>query len=196
MPGKFVFPGGRVDPADLTLARRMALDAPIIDRLAELTPQRFGRDRAAAVALAGLRETFEEAGLMLGAPSPGADLGAGGDAWSFFAAAGIVPDISALVFVARAITPPGHIRRYDTRFFCAGIETVAHRIPFEDRLDRELDSLGWFTLDEALSLDLPDITRQVLGDVGDRLRDGRWRDPSRPIPFYRSRNQRLVRDMI
>jgi 8-oxo-dGTP pyrophosphatase MutT (NUDIX family) len=196
MPGKFVFPGGRVDPGDLRLARALLEDHPVVERLQVGTGRRFGRDRAMAVALAGLRETFEEAGLMIGRASAEGALRSGGSAWSAFAEAGIVPNVAALVPVARAITPPGHVRRYDTRFFCVGAEAIARQVPFEERCDPELDSLGWFTVEEALALDLPRITRQVLGDVAGRLRDGSWRDVAGPMPFYRVRHQRHVRDMI
>ena len=37
------------------------------------------------------------------------------------------PDISGLHFIARAITPPRRPRRFDTRFFSADAELVAHR---------------------------------------------------------------------
>lgn len=195
MPGKFVFPGGRVDPADMKLARHLVSPSSLIDRLLVETPARFGETNAAAVALAGIRETFEEAGMMVGRPFPEAVAKYGGS-WSAFSAAGLAPDLSALVPIARAITPPGQVRRYDTRFFCTSIEAVAHKVPFENRIDLELDSLGWFTVAEALELDLPGITRQVLGDIAGRLQDGSWRHAGSQMPFYRVRHRRLVRDMI
>jgi 8-oxo-dGTP pyrophosphatase MutT (NUDIX family) len=196
MPGKHVFPGGRVDPWDLKLARALPDDHAMLDRLLAGTGGRVGRHRALAIALAGLRETFEEAGMMIGRPAQSGVVDAGGLPWQAFVEAGIEPDIGALVPVARAITPPGHVRRYDTRFFCVEAGEIVLRVPFEERSDPELDSLGWFSLDEALGLDLPDITRRILGDVAERLADGSFRDMSRPMPFYRVRHRRPVREMI
>jgi 8-oxo-dGTP pyrophosphatase MutT (NUDIX family) len=144
MPDKWVFPGGRVDPGD---ARAKAA--------IELTPEteallrRGGiiRRPPRAFALAAVRETREEAGLVLGAEDG--------------------PDLSKLQFVARAITPPYRPRRFDARFFLADAEAVlAHDEP---EAGEELLHLRWFSLDEALALDLPSITRFVLKEVGSRL---------------------------
>src|SRR5947209_10618674 len=59
MPGKFVFPGGRVDPADrrMPIARPLDVNAEanLMKRLARPSPA-----RARALALAAIRETFEE----------------------------------------------------------------------------------------------------------------------------------------
>ena len=65
MPGKFVFPGGGVDPTDKAMAVATALDPQAEMRLM----QRFHKGspvRARALALAAVRETFEETGLLLG----------------------------------------------------------------------------------------------------------------------------------
>jgi 8-oxo-dGTP pyrophosphatase MutT (NUDIX family) len=65
MPGKFVFPGGRVDPADRRMPAARPLDpsteAHLMKRL-----QRPSVEKARAFALAAIRETFEETGLLLG----------------------------------------------------------------------------------------------------------------------------------
>ena len=69
LPGKFVFPGGRVEIKD----RLMPTAAPLHARDTERLMQRVKRPslaKAAAYALAAIRETYEETGLMLGAPSP------------------------------------------------------------------------------------------------------------------------------
>src|SRR5258708_28334961 len=65
LPGKFVFPGGSVDPAD----RKMAVGAPL-DPRAEgklmLHTPRPSAGKAQALALAAIRETFEATALVLG----------------------------------------------------------------------------------------------------------------------------------
>lgn len=144
MPDKWVFPGGRVDPGD---ARAKAA--------AELTPETEAlllqggqvRRPPRAFALAAVRETREEAGLVVGA------------------AAG--PDLSKLSLVCRAITPPYRPRRFDARFFLADAEAVLR----DDKPvgGEELLHIEWFPLEEAERLDLPSITRFVLKEVRARL---------------------------
>ena len=77
--------------------------------------------KARALALAAIRETYEETGLMLGAPAPGAPVREAPSAppgpWAAFAKAQILPDLASIHFVARAITPPRRPKRFDTRFF-------------------------------------------------------------------------------
>src|SRR4051794_18484273 len=65
MPGKFVFPGGRIEPGDRRMVATGALHPRIEDRLLARV-QRPTSQRARALALAAIRETFEETGLLLG----------------------------------------------------------------------------------------------------------------------------------
>ena len=70
LPGKFVFPGGRVEPTD----RAMPVAAPLNEHATELLMRRVQRPsaaKAAALALAAVRETYEETGLMLGVKAAG-----------------------------------------------------------------------------------------------------------------------------
>lgn len=144
MPDKWVFPGGRVEPSDARLKAA-----------AELTPEteallRLGgvvKRAPRAFALAAARETHEETGLAVG--------GAQG------------PDLSKLIYVARAITPPHRTRRFDARFFladAADMLAVDHPPGGE-----ELLHVKWFPIAEAEGLDLPSVTRFVLKEVARRL---------------------------
>jgi len=156
MPDKWVFPGGGVDPGDARLKAAVELTE---ETAALLRSGGLIRRPPRAFALAAVRETREEAGLVLGD-----DQG---------------PDLSKLQFVARAITPPYRPRRFDARFFLADAEAVlAHDEPQAG--DEELLHTRWFSLDEAEALDLPSITRFVLKEVRARL-DGQPIDP----PFLR-----------
>jgi 8-oxo-dGTP pyrophosphatase MutT (NUDIX family) len=65
MPGKFVFPGGRVDPADRLMPVAKPLDPHAEANLMKHL-QRASAAKARAFALAAIRETFEETGLLLG----------------------------------------------------------------------------------------------------------------------------------
>lgn len=189
MPGKFVFPGGRVDPSDYRTAVATPLDRAVEERLMARVP-RASPARARALAVAAVRELAEETGLVLGRKGGVATEGAD-DA---FAAAGVVPDPAALFFIARAITPPRRARRYDTRFFAADAEAIAHRVEGLVSADSELVELVWLPLAEAKTLDVPSITKAVLTELGQRIAQGLAHEL--PVPFFRMHNRRQVRELI
>lgn len=180
MPGKFVFPGGRVDPADRRVRPADGLSSGTEARLAA----RVGRPsptRARALALAAIRETFEETGYLIGRKADAPAAPASGS-WSEFLAAGAVPLPGALRFVARAITPPHRPRRFDTRFFVATLADTCGRVPRDIGPDAELTELVWADLDEAAGLDLPTITQVIIEELRARLAAGL--DDDHPVPFY------------
>ena len=168
MAGKFVFPGGRVDIADKTAPSADELTLLDIERLLLGMRGRPSAVRARGLALAAIRETFEETGLVLGDPG--------------------LPVLSCMTFVARAITPPGRTRRYDTRFFMARSTDLSNTTLGGDG---ELTDLAWFTAEEAHKLDLPGITRLVISDVAERLKN-----PSAHVPFYDQRAGQRCRDIL
>ncbi|MDI6796142.1 MAG: hypothetical protein QMD09_04320, partial [Desulfatibacillaceae bacterium] len=131
--GAFVFPGGLVDNADRDtslvnggeeLAKRCAL------RLCEpgLAP-----DLAIGLFAAGVRETFEEAGVLVGAGKECGPPGEVPDApdlrrkleagemtlKQLLLSLGLSLKPDLLLPFARWITPPEEARRFDTRFFVA-----------------------------------------------------------------------------
>ena len=169
MASKWVFPGGRVERSDFTAAATG--DLAEAARLEAEVPAR----RARALALAAVRETFEETGLMLARPAPVASVAG---TWREFRAVGALPDLSVLTYVARAITPPGRTRRFDARFFMA--EASALLTPEPTAGSGELDEIAWMPLAEARTLELPAITRMVLGEAAERRAD-----PCRVPPFVR-----------
>lgn len=171
MAAKWVFPGGRVERADFTAASGTDLS----DDTARLLLREMPVRRARALALAAVRETFEETGLILGKAAPSARVVG---SWSAFRAAGALPDLSALAYIARAITPPGRSRRFDARFFLATSQALLHPEPTAG--SGELDEIAWLSLDQVQDLDLPAITRFVLNEVS-----ARPDHPDRPLPFVR-----------
>lgn len=192
LPDTFVFPGGRVEAADRALARRHALPATEAEYVKALMRGRPTDLRAAALALAAVRETFEETGFIVGTPldsTPQAGIGG----WSGFLAAGFQPSLSGLSFLARAITPPGPPRRYDTRFFMVDAAEIGHRA---DALDGELLDIDWFTIDGARKLKLPSITRYVLDDIAARLSQERTSAAADAVPFYFHRYGRFERALL
>ena len=68
MPGFFVFPGGRVDRTDGSLPSLDELHPRITKRIISNCPRPTLR-KTRALALACLRETYEETGLLLGVGS-------------------------------------------------------------------------------------------------------------------------------
>ena len=139
MPGKFVFPGGRVEPEDRRMAAAGALDPDVEAKL----------------------------NVRVRRPSP---------------------------HFARAITPPGRPRRFDARFLIADATCVARRVEGAVHPEAELVELVWTPLNEALNLDLPDITRAALADLAQALDGGL--DKRRPRPFYRELRGKRLRDEL
>jgi 8-oxo-dGTP pyrophosphatase MutT (NUDIX family) len=192
MPGRYVFPGGRVDPADRTVEAADELDDDNVRNLQEQMKGNPSAKRARALALAAVREMFEEAGLLIGAPVQ-AQTEPASSAWRDFFALGFRPSLARLTFFARAITPPGRPRRFDTRFFCAPAEAIVHKVAIADG---ELSDVEWHSIAQARTLELPNITRVVLEDLGERIAAGALGNSRLPIPFYHRRAGAFHRDLI
>jgi 8-oxo-dGTP pyrophosphatase MutT (NUDIX family) len=193
MPGKFVFPGGRIESGDRLMPVSGALqpraEAALLARV--LRPS---ASRARALALAAIRETFEETGLMLGTKEHGAPATAPDGPWSAFRERGVFPDLETLQVVARAITPPRRPKRFDTRFFAVDRTAIADEVGGVVGPDAELIELAWVTLAQAKQLDLPIITLTILEDLEQRIAQGFA--PELPVPFYREQRGRFVRELL
>lgn len=125
--GMYVFPGGRVDPAD---------GGPEIESFCEGLD-----DRSASAAIgveqgglaywvAAVRECFEEAGVIVGRCRDGSEPALGAEERHAVHAGelsmaelcrrhDLVLDLTHVCYVAHWVTPRGEIRRFDTRFFLA-----------------------------------------------------------------------------
>jgi len=161
MPDKWVFPGGRVERTDAVAPAATELHPDADEKLRLANRRRQPR----AFALAAIRETFEEAGLVVGRKGA---CGAAPDGWRAYAAHDAAPELHKLAFVCRAITPPYRPRRFDARFFLGDAEDVLlDDRPVKD--GEELLDTRWFSFDDAERLDLPSVTRFVIGEVRARL---------------------------
>jgi 8-oxo-dGTP pyrophosphatase MutT (NUDIX family) len=189
MPGRFVFPGGRVEAADARMASASELDPKAVAKLM----RGASAQKARALALAAIRETFEETGLMLGVKRASQPIATGG-LWCAFADAGVYPDLAGFHFVARAITPPGLSRRFDTRFFTVDAQAIAHRLDGIVGPQAELVELLWAPIAETATLGLHAITATVLDELEARIAAGLTHDL--PVPFYRARNGRFIRELL
>lgn len=193
MPGKYVFPGGRVDPGDRRMAATGALPQICEDRLVARTV-RPSPSKARALALAAIRETFEETGLLFGSTEFGHPEKPPAGSWTDFAGHGVYPDLSSVTFVARAITPPRRPKRFDTRFFTVDSAAIATRVEGVTGPDSELTDLVWVDFDEARELDLPTITKVIIQEVEARIAAGFG--PHLPVPFYWEKNLKFVREVL
>ncbi len=198
MPGKYVFPGGRVDPADHRIPLASPLPKALEKNLTNGRP-RIEASRAHALAVAAIREACEETGLCLGkkpltkpAIAKAARLTGG---WKPFAEAGLLPDPSQLFLVARAITPPGMVRRYDTRFFTADASVIAHEVKGIVHADAELVELIWIEIGASPLEGMHPITRRVLAELEARLAAGPLSHRV-PVPLFHFRGGAMQRDII
>lgn len=161
--GMSVFPGGGVDPADAA-PEVEAQCAGLDDARAS---RRLGVPRGGlAYWVAALRETFEEAGVLLAVDAAGGSVDLSSPAVERrFAklrvevdsgrarladavrAEGLRLAVDRVHYAARWITPAGPPRRYDTRFFVAALPPG--QIPVHD--DREAVHSEWRRPSEALA---------------------------------------------
>ncbi len=175
--GAWVFPGGIVEGSDHEVERHVdgEGDAAFSKRLD--LPQ-----GGLAFAVAGIRECFEESGLLF-ARHQGAPLrlegeaGARIDAWrvplhegarhlsALCEAEGLTLAVDELAYLSYWLTPPGRHKRYDTRFFVAVAppgQTARH-----DGV--EMTGLQWLKPAAALAqgdaLKLVNPTRVTLGEI-------------------------------
>ncbi|MDP2120930.1 MAG: hydrolase [Hoeflea sp.] len=180
MPDLYVFPGGRRDPGDNRTPLAQPLRDEVAEKLMQRTRSRFQPYAARGLAVAAAREMEEEAHLSLTPPD---------------CAGGLCPDVSHFRYLARAITPPGQSRRFDTRFFACFCDELGLD-PKAIRDSHELHDLTWLPIDAHDTHPLPRITRVILTDLAQALEE----DPSLPfgraVPFYYFRNGRFVRELI
>lgn len=183
MPSKYVFPGGAVDKADAHAQLAAELLPDTASRLSA-EPRPGAAISPRALAAAALRELAEETGLLTGRP------GAAPEGWDNYTGAGLAPDPSGLIYLFRAITPPGRPRRFDARFLLLDADHLhGDRHDFSAAMD-ELSHLHWVPLTEARALDLPFITEVVLAELASVITlagGGPLRSPQ-SVPFFDNRS--------
>ncbi len=157
MPNVYVFPGGRVDPLD----RRRAVLRELRPEVAAALEAKWEPARARALAVAAVRETYEETGLAFGRVSDNGEL---------------CPALDGLDYLARAITPRASPVRYHARFFLVAAERASGELGGTG----ELQDLGFVKLSEALELPIIGVTAFVLRQAIERHAGGQ----SRGVPLY------------
>lgn len=151
VPGAYVFPGGRVDPADGNLAlheRVLGLPSP---------------EPPFPYWMAAVREVFEETGVLLARTNEGAappdahdepSIGEAREALlsdqatllDVLAASELRVDLTGVVYIAHWITPVVEPRRFDTRFFLAALPPGQRAEPDP----REMSDAVWLSPERAL----------------------------------------------
>ena len=190
MPGFYVFPGGRLEKGDGDAPHQGALPPQDIERLRKFT-QRPTERRMRALALAAIRETFEETGLRIGAPSDESGAGAAPEGWAEFLAGGRTPTLEGVRFIGRAITPPGRNRRFDTRFFLRDVSRLEDLKTVKPTPDSELVDLVWVPINDAGAIEAVEITHIILGELRKLIAGGFAESLSRPM--FRMRNGKFER---
>lgn len=133
LPNVYAFPGGRVDSSDKS-------ETPF-------KPLHLNNNiDMQSLAIAAVRETWEETGILLGALENGR----------------LRPDLSGLRYLCRAITPAESPIRFHARFFLQDVSGMALSLGGSG----ELLDLAFRPLEAALRLPLADITEFVVRLVG------------------------------
>ncbi len=193
MPGKFVFPGGRVDKTDNRIPVAAPIPKPLEANLLKGSPK-ITPSRARSFTVAAIREACEETGLCWDARATALRRRStvhGGP----FSEAGLLPDPSGLFLIARAITPPGRVRRFDTRFFTADASTITHRVEGVIHPDAELVELVWVELGSKPLADLHPMTKNVLNELDKRLATGPLKHDA-AVPFFHFYGGKMHKDVL
>jgi len=176
LPHRYVFPGGRVDAGDARVRAGSEMAPAVAAQLARTT--RNGRARS--IAIAAIRETFEETGLIIGTDDPlphrPPPLG-----WDRFFGAGFAPALNRLDYIARAITPVFRPMRFDARFFMV----EAGGIGGDLQGSGELENLDWIPIKETQNFELAMVTQNILSYAEDLIKNPPRQSASRQIPFFK-----------
>lgn len=174
VPDFFVFPGGRLDPADYSIASATPLSLDFIKSMGV----RGDTKMAEALAIAAVRETFEETGLMVAEDASAESA----PAWPEWSALGLAPALGHLRYFGRAITSPMSPIRFNARFFIAPAERARGQLGGSG----ELSELMFYPVTAVLK-DMPilDVTEFMLKQLTRFANDpsGMKREP--PIFCYR-----------
>ena len=183
MPSKFVFPGGAVDDDDAVVP----LASPLPERCQCALRDQNPGPTPGTLAIAAVRELFEETGLMVGAPhNDRVDPKKLPEDWLPIFETGLAPRLDCLDYVARAVTPPNNVRRFNARFFIVDSRNTSGELGGSG----ELVDLQWIPIADALAMpNTPDPTSIALREVRRLLADGDpWNLPSgHAVPVYLAR---------
>lgn len=181
MPGALVFPGGSVDRYDGSVPVAGELTQNTQSRLLQAMKGKPTPRGAKALGVAAVREVAEESGLLLGKSG---SFDNDHEHWEDFKKRSIVPSLSALRLFSRAVTPPGNSRRFDTWFFIAQASEVGFAPEGGFDPDGELEDLQWISPKQAIAENTREITRVMLVELMNRLKEDPDLSDDYPAPCY------------
>jgi 8-oxo-dGTP pyrophosphatase MutT (NUDIX family) len=165
VPGSYVFPGGGLEKEDCFPGMESCCFGMNREGAAHILGDPSAAERALGILVAGIRETFEEVGLMMACKDDGSILSITADEevkrfhdyrrslreetitfYELLIKEGLTLAVDRLHYFSRWITPELSPIRYDTRFFVA--EAPANQEALHDGL--ELTKHLWVTPGEAL----------------------------------------------
>ena len=181
-----VFPGGAVEECDCEEKAAEAYAGISAEKAASIVKDAPSRSLALGILIAGIRETFEETGILLAREASGEMVsyaGSGGERYAalreemcegritfaeMIVGEGLELAVDRLVYFAHWITPEFSPIRYDTRFFLAlapphqsalhdDVETIAHEwISPREALERS--ERGTFAMLPPTAINLMTLT--------------------------------------
>lgn len=193
MPGALVFPGGSVDKYDGSVPVASDLSDKTRSRLLSAMRGRPTERGAKALGVAAIREVAEESGLLIGKSG---SFDTQHEDWQDFCARDLQPSLSALRLFARAITPPGNSRRFDTWFFIAHSSEIGYAPEGGFDPDGELEDLQWISPREAITENTREITRVMLVELIQRLEKDPGLSDDYPAPHYQTTGNRFRKTMV
>lgn len=154
MGGMHVFPGGTLSPDDVGERMRSRIADAAEERVVRPWGGGVEREHALGLAVAAIRETFEEAGVLLCPVADATTLAPlrarllAGDAFAtLLEEAGLWLRLDVLTPLSRWITPKLEPRRYDTLFYLARAPATQHAAHDE----QETIAGAWLSPDAALA---------------------------------------------
>lgn len=158
--GVYVFPGGMLETADAEMEECLS---GVEEALAQI-PEGLTREKFIGLMVAAIRETFEEAGILLAEAYSGAPLAEGIEKIEAFRESrkklidgslsfkdflvkhNLRLPLNKLVYLAHWITPEGQPKRFDTRFFLIGVSAGTEAVTD----NQEVSLPVWLTPQAAL----------------------------------------------
>ncbi|HTM09903.1 MAG TPA: hypothetical protein VL754_16075 [Verrucomicrobiae bacterium] len=162
--GFYVFPGGTIEPQDRSedvLGRCRGLSAREAE---EILGSHLESDLALAHWVAGIRELFEEVGVILCTDENGVEVQSDGggqerfeerrraivagslDFGGFLAAENLLIDLKRAAYFSHRVTPDGYPYRFDARFFLAALPEGQSALESSEEVEHSL----WIAPGEAL----------------------------------------------
>lgn len=167
MPGYYVFPGGALDHSDWRVPVSGDLAGRDVNLMRVASP-----GQARALAIAAIRETFEETGILCCC-----DESSRAPNWQDVFEGRCPPDLAHLEYLGRALTPRISHIRFHARFFFL----IRENDDLPLAATPELDDLRWVDHADIPDVPMARVTRFMLDELTRRLES-----PAPPVlvPFY------------